>query len=610
MMGVYKLSENPLKSRDDVQRNLIELLAPLEDHIVPGGYLLGDTAAHYAPKVALMEGFSRTLWGIGPLVAGSGPRAYSGLAKVLSILKEGVNPASPGYWGKPGGRDQRLVEMASISLALIIARDVFWDPLSPEQQTRLYTWLATIQDVEVPPSNWLFFRILVCTAFHELGLPVNEKVEQESFDRIEACYRGEGWYEDGLGGAYDFYNPSGFHFYGLLYAKLAGHRDPGRAARYVERAKLFAAHFAAWFREDGSAIPYGRSLTYRFTPISFYSACAFADLPVLPWGVLKGMVLRNLRQWFSRPILDSGGILSIGYGYPNLIMADTYNSPGSPYWGLKAWLILALGPEHPFWTSKEEPWDDETSSEASPGKPHEARIIEEKIPGFILSRTKEDAQLFAPGVFTGFEMNHAAQKYGKFAYSARFGFCVSHGGHSIEGSGCDSMLILSEGDGYWRERRRTEEVRTGPNWVSAVWKPWPDVRIETKVISLGDWHLRIHRIESARALLGIEGGFAIKRFHGYEEAAPVNNVATGEHEALVLYPWGASRIAALEEDSHRTGTLVVPPPNLNVLYPQTVIPCLEGKLDPGLTVWACAVRAGDRETVVSENTPLLYTIPE
>jgi hypothetical protein len=34
-----------------------------------------------------------------------------------------------------------------------------------------------------------------------------------------------------------------------------------------------------------------------------------------------------------------------------------------------------------------------------------------------------------------------------------------------------------------------------------------------------------------------------------------------------------------------------------------VIPVLEGTLEPGITVLACAVRAGDREPVERENIP-------
>jgi hypothetical protein len=547
-----------------------------------------------------MEGWSRTLWGIGPLLAGGGN--CPDLENVLLILRQGVNPASPGYWGEPGNRDQRLVEMAAIGFSLLLSRESFWDPLDSKEKKQLYAWLSFIERRELPPSNWLFFRILVCLAFRKLGLPVNEKAERESLDIIEACYLEDGWFEDGKGGNFDLYNPWGFHFYGLLYAKFAGQRDPERAARFLDRARLFTPRFAAWFREDGSIAAFGRSLTYRFAAASLFSACAFADQEILPWGVLKGLVLRNLRWWFSRPILNQGGTLSVGYGYPNQIMGDVYNSPGSPYWAFKIYLVLALGEDHPFWQAEEKPL------------PPAPRILNEKVPGFVINRGKEDVQILSAGRYPNFDMAHAAEKYSKFAYSARFGFCVSHSSYNIAMTGCDSMLMLSEGDGYWRQRRQTWGRSAGPNWTASFWAPWPDVNIRTVLAGLGDWHVRFHRIESGRTLKAVEGGFSLKRCRSPQEPgadpaartreeSAIENSAQQAGESLAALPWGASRIGALEPDSSRTGGIVIPAPNLNILDPQVLIPVLEGTLEPGKTLWICAVRAGDREPVCAEKMP-------
>ncbi len=82
------------------------------------------------------------------------------------------------------------------------------------------------------------------------------------------------------------HNPFGFHFYGLVYARLMGDRDPERASRYIERARLFAPQFIAWFRDDGSIVPYGRRLTRRFGGVSFFSTCAFTGVEALPWPVM------------------------------------------------------------------------------------------------------------------------------------------------------------------------------------------------------------------------------------------------------------------------------------------------------------------------------------
>ena len=84
----------------------------------------------------------------------------------------------------------------------------------------------------------------------------------------------------------------------------------------------------------GRAIPFGRSMIYRFAVVSFWGALAYADVELpapLTWGVVKGIVLRHFRWWQTQPdIWSPSGTLTIGYSYPNMYMAESYNSPGSP----------------------------------------------------------------------------------------------------------------------------------------------------------------------------------------------------------------------------------------------------------------------------------------
>lgn len=42
---------------------------------------------------------------------------------------------------------------------------------------------------------------------------------------------------------------------------------------------------------------------------------------------MKGLIARHLRTWLKRPIFDRDHVLTIGYGYPNLTMAERYNAP-------------------------------------------------------------------------------------------------------------------------------------------------------------------------------------------------------------------------------------------------------------------------------------------
>ncbi|MWL74511.1 DUF2264 domain-containing protein, partial [Escherichia coli] len=139
----------------------------------------------------------------------------------------------------------------------------------------------------------------------------------------------------------------------LIYATLSG--DEERAAVLRERSRLFADDFIFMSAADGASIPFGRSLTYRFAMVAFWSAVAFSGLEVFTPCIVKGIILRHLRWWQQQPITDRDGILTLGFAYPNLAMCEDYNSPGSPYWALKPMLILALPEAHPFWQAEEQP---------------------------------------------------------------------------------------------------------------------------------------------------------------------------------------------------------------------------------------------------------------
>jgi len=572
-----------MKTRADLAAHLATLLGPLEARFTPGdaGFHLGETAAHYPFRMAALEGFSRVLWGLAPLLAGGGSSPLTD--RMVAGLAHGTDPAHPAYWGVGGDRDQRQVEMAAMALALLLKPEVFWDRLDDGGRDRLASWLGTINAVELPPTNWEFFRVLVNLALKTLGRPHSADRLAAGLGFIDALYRDDGWYIDETN--YDLYNPFAFHFYGLVYARFQAAEDPERCARFRRRARQFAGQFVPWFAGDGSIVAQGRSLTYRFAAASFFSACAFAGEEVLPWGVLKGLVLRHLRWWFDQPILDTEGLLTIGYRYPNLILAEQYNSPGSPYWALKTYLVLALPAEHPFWTSAELPLPSQPSQVLLP------------VPRMLVARDGggPDAHvwLLNGGQYPCWESVQSAAKYAKFAYSNRFGFCVSHGGFDLGKTGADSTLLLSEGDGYWRERRHNDDRTAGPGWVHSRWCPWADVVIDTWLVAAQAGHVRLHRIVTGRRLETAEGGFSLPDLDTADlTAVPRTPALAGEGGRLTaVLPWAWGAVADLAPGT-RKAELHKPEPNLNVLYPKVLVPLLRVDLPPGTHWLVCQVDAG------------------
>lgn len=578
---------NPLRTRDDLAQATKDLVAPclpfLRDR--PGRLALGTTAAVYETVVGEFEGFARLFWGMIPFFAGGYHYPEAEQALRAGIIA-GTDPNHESYWGEPGGllrshRDQRLVEMAPIGLALALCPEIFWDPLSPLEKERLGTWLRLCMDRPYNDNNWLFFRVMVSLGLHRVGVAFDLAAVESHLDRLESFYIADGWYEDGVMGRYDHYIAFAMHLYGLIYARVAGERDPERASRFRERATTFAPHYAAWFADTGAGLPYGRSLTYRFAHASFWGALAYADCTPYGWGTLKGLVLRNLRYWSEQPIAHPNGVLSLGYGYTNPAMIEEYSTDGSPLWALKAMLPLALGPEHPFWTAEEEPHPLKAS-----------HTTFQPDPKFAFFRHEGDVFAAAGGQSAissgaGASFRNAAAKYAKFAYSTAHAFSVELDARHPQNGAFDNALALkAAGDAHWRVREGNESFRREHDAMVATWRPWPDVSIETWLLTAAPWLIRLHVIQSDRPLSGIEGGFSVDRT-GDDHVGNTDTSRSGPAVAVAAFPTGASAIRDLL--GQRQGEVIYASANSNLVFPRSAIASLRGDIAPGVTVLATAV---------------------
>jgi hypothetical protein len=567
-----------------MQQCVRDLFAPMKSCFSPGGarVRLGVTGAHFSQAAEELEGFARPLWGLAPLAAGGG--AFDDWPLYQRGLANGSNPQHAEFWGDPSVHfDQRLVEYAAIGFALLLAPDQAWKPLSAATQANLAAWLGRIHHAPVPDTNWLFFRVLTILGLARVGAPHDWAASSKALDRLEEFYLGDGWYQDGPNNHCDYYIAFAFHFYSLIYSVHAVETDPERVGRFKERAARFAEEFIHMFAADGAAIPYGRSLTYRFAQGAFWGALAYANVEVMEWGVVKGLLLRHLRAWFRQPIFDNAGILSIGYSYPNLFMAEHYNSSSSPYWAMKAFLPLALPESHPFWQSEEKPLP----------ALNKARVM--KHPGFVICRDAEQNHVVAFGNAgngrKAYDFGTSFEKYGKFAYSTRFAFSIPTSHWSTKNLACDSMLAVCEDGTYFRTRIESVEVSIDGDVLYSKWRPWretEDVEIETWIAPGLPWHVRAHRIRTNKKLVTYEGGFAI------DASADEGPKLSGRREegpgfALAGSPTGACGIRDLE--GKRRGEICFADPNTNLHHPRTRIPSLRDEYEPGEHWLICAVFA-------------------
>ncbi|KAK1138751.1 hypothetical protein N8T08_002016 [Aspergillus melleus] len=594
----HAFSQSPFRSRSDFQNACQAFLDPLTLHFTPGGsrVKIGTSTTRFDEGGAQIEGFARPLWGLAALLGGG--YQYAEAARWREGFINGTDPQSPEFWGTIEDSDQRMVEMCPIGFTLAVAPHEFWDPLTDQQRENVTNWLASINDKEMPNTNWLWFRVFANLGLRRNGAPYSLARIEADMDHLDTFHVGGGWSNDGPKSHHqmDYYSGSfAIQFLQLLYAKLAADFDQPRAERYKERARNFAHDFVHYFDPDGSAIPFGRSMTYRFAMAGFWGALGFADVELpapLTWGVVKGLLLRHFRWWATqRDIFNSDGTLNLGYSYANMYLTENYNSPGSPYWCCLSFVPLVLPESHPFWTAQEEPYP-------SASLPTVAAL---EYPKHIVVHRGGHSFLLSSGQACHYPLKATQAKYGKFAYSASFGYSVPTGGYQLEQHAPDSMLALSEDGGdIWQTRRlalnaRIERRGDVPILVSE-WKPWPDVEVETFLIPPSDdsenWHIRAHRVRTGRALMTSEGAFAVYgcrkdngRILGPFTEQSEEGTLHESRRALTVSSAGAIGIVELQAHVERAGRIVLADPNSNLLHGRTLLPSLGADLPSGTDCW-------------------------
>ncbi len=551
-------------NKNEYRQMLMKLINPLRDKYSKecASLILGANTAGYGSYIAGMEGFSRVLWGLVPYWCGGGRDD-----EFARIYKKGIvagtNPDSPEYWGDLGSHDQRMVEMAAISYGILLTPKYLWEPLLAHEKKNLTNWLSQINLYNMPENNWQFFAVLVNLALKSVGAEYDRKRMQKSFDLYESFYLGNGWYADGKRPQKDYYVSFAIHFYCVLYSKFAEDTEgeEERCRLYRERAKEFAKDFIYWFDDEGRGLLFGRSLTYRFAQVAFFSACLLADVEVFPVAVVKGIIERNLNYWLNMPVFDNGGVLTIGVAYPDMLMSENYNAPGSPYWALKSFAFLALPDSHPFWhvEAQELPLLDDR------------HLIKEA--DMLMLRRQGEVTALTSGQFSKVWHTHTFEKYAKFAYSSRYGFSVPRSYLNIMEAAPDSMLAF-EIDGRIYVRGACESYSVTLDSVWSRWSPYKGITVETTLIPTECGYKRKHVIKSDLECRAYECGFA----YPY---APYGKDKTIITEDAGFAGAADSKGSGLLKADRGIGKVIVTAAGTNVVFPLACIPSVIVEIAPG-----------------------------
>ena len=484
-----KYNFNKFDTYYDYQKIVDRILQPLVSLCDKTKSYINLPHKHYT-NYSILEGkietFSRMLLGASII-----EQTHSQKRTFFSMIKNGVNPNSSYYWGKISNYSQSIVEMFPILHYCVRNKEEFHLFFTNEDKHNIQQWFIQINNVEVCDNNWHFFPILVNLFLYKLGFNHNQQSIKDSWEKIDNMYLGNGWYSDGNSQQRDYYISFAFHFYSLLYAYYS--IDIRRNELIKKRAEKFAQSYIHYFASSGEAIPFGRSLTYKFTHIAFWSIYSNFITNRQQLGIIKGIINRNLRWWMKQNIFDNNGLLINGYAYENPFMLEQYNGTGSPYWAFKAFYFM-LNSNSLFFKTKEENFPKIEPNIYIP----EAYTTIRHFNGHSYA--------FVNGQSNKYFCNKTA-KYEKFVYSTLFGFSVSRSFETLEMLALDNTLAVKI-ENEIIVRSNAKIIYNDDKIQISEWCPTKNVTIRTYIIPGAPLHTRIHHVSATIALTLFDCGHA------------------------------------------------------------------------------------------------------
>lgn len=323
-------------------------------------------------RVTYMEAFGRTMAGLAPWLSLPDDNTPEGIKRkqlrewALKSYAHSVDPASPDYllWRKEG---QPLVDAAYIAESFIRAYDALWVPLDSVTKQRFIQEFQQLRRINPPYTNWLLFSSTIECFLKKAGAQSDGYRITSALQKIEEWYVGDGWYSDGPGFAFDYYNSYVIQPMNLECIEII--TDKGKRSvwnvekeRYfqaLKRMQKYAIILERFVSPEGSYPVFGRSIPYRMAVFQPLALLAWREQ--LPEELTNGQVRAAMSAVMKRMFRDKRnfnekGFLTLGFNGHQPGTSDWYTNNGSLYMTTLAFLPLGLPADHPFWTSPAESW--------------------------------------------------------------------------------------------------------------------------------------------------------------------------------------------------------------------------------------------------------------
>lgn len=266
-------------------------------------------------------------------------------------LMHGTDPSHADAWPTIVDHDQTMVEAAAIAVGLHWSREIVWDRLDGRARERVIAWLSTSRGRTCAENNHVLFLASVQAFLASVGAEHDRDHIEAALATIEQWYVGDGWYTDGFGRRFDYYNAYTFHLYPWLIDDMLGTTGV-RLQRWRDRLGAFLSGYGALL-QHGVPVLQGRSLAYRWAVLG--PIWLGAALGVSPWtpGQTRQIASRMVSGFVNQGVAADGR-LTLGWrGKECEGLLQTYSMAGSPHWASKGMLGLLLPVDHPVWVDPE-----------------------------------------------------------------------------------------------------------------------------------------------------------------------------------------------------------------------------------------------------------------
>ncbi|HTX21930.1 MAG TPA: DUF2264 domain-containing protein [Candidatus Aquilonibacter sp.] len=491
------------------------LMKGVVDSASPGGarQRIPGPRSHHGLLADELEGFTRSMIMAGPWLHSSKDGKYSWQGEKVDVaafyrkgILAGTDPKHPEYWGDIVDYAQHLVEMAALTWGLYLSKGLIWDKFSAAEQKQVADYLFQCTKVKYHQNNWLLFNVITNSVLKKFGMPYSQEQIDANLAGCDHMYMGDGWYRDGNINRIDYYNAWAFLYYYLMWVILDGESKPDLAEKHKERARLFARDLRYFYAGDGSVPCFGRSMIYRFgflSPLALGQHLGCLDIPA---GEVKTLCNGVMKFFFANEILTEQNHLSMGFLRPCAEILEHYSCGGSPYWATKAFNLLMIQPDNPFWKTKEEKLPIHLGDYSVPMR----------SAGLLLTGDKETGHVQLINQKSYHDKAEYNAKYTKFAYSSIFSYEARL---VYKNYNCDNILQFSADGINFRQRWEMTHLFCEKDFAASKYPLYDvdkDGTIHTSILVKDDFMINLHQVETKKQnLVFQEGGYPL----GFDDGA-------------------------------------------------------------------------------------------